>query len=54
MILHWVAAAVGEAEKGFRRLKGHRDMSTLVAALSKHDREDRQFGNAVDVQRKSA
>lgn len=54
MILHWVAAAVGEAEKGFRRLKGHRDMSTLVAALSKHDREDRQSGNAVDVQRKSA
>lgn len=54
MILRWVAAAVGEAETGFRRLKGYRDMSTLVAALSKKDRENRQSRNAVDVQENAA
>lgn len=54
MILRWVAAAVGEAEKGFRRLKGHRDMPTLVAALSKHERPNRQSKGAVDVQENAA
>ena len=54
MILRWVAAAVGEAEAGFRRLKGYRDMSTLVAALSKHDRKNRQSKNAIDVQENAA
>ncbi|RME52953.1 MAG: IS256 family transposase [Caldilineae bacterium] len=54
MILRWVAAAVGEAEKGFRRLKGYRDMPTLVAALSKHDRKNRQSKSAVDVQENAA
>ena len=39
MVLGWVvAAAVGEAEQGFRRLEGYRDMSALVVALSKHER----------------
>ena len=54
MILRWVAAAVGEAEKGFRRLKGYRDMSTLVAALKKHDRKNRQARKVVDVQENAA
>jgi len=54
MILRWVAAAVGEAEKGFRRLKGYRDMPTLVAALSKHDGKTRQSKSAVDVQENAA
>ncbi len=54
MILRWVAAAVGEAETGFRRLKGYRDMSTLVAALRKKDRKNRRSHKAVDVQGNAA
>jgi putative transposase len=37
MMLRWVAAGVLEAVKGFRRLKGHRDMPTLVAKLRARD-----------------
>ncbi len=37
MMLRWVAAGVLEAVKGFRRLKGHRDMPTLVATLRARD-----------------
>jgi putative transposase len=37
MMLRWVAAGVLEAVKGFRRLKGHRDMPTLVAKLQARD-----------------
>ena len=39
MILRWVAFALIEAEKGFRRVKGYRDMKKLVAALDRHQRE---------------
>ena len=38
MIVRWVATAVREAEKKFRRLKGHKDMQKLVAALDDHQR----------------
>jgi len=34
MIVRWVAAGIFEAARGFRRLKGHRDMPKLIAALS--------------------
>jgi putative transposase len=44
MVLRWTAAAILEAVKGFRRLKGHRDMPTLVAALRTRDQ---QLGLAV-------
>jgi transposase-like protein len=37
MVLRWVAAALGDAAKGFRRLKGHAGMPKLVAALRAHD-----------------
>ena len=37
MMLRWVAAGVLEAMKGFRRLKGRRDMPTLVAKLRARD-----------------
>jgi len=37
MVLRWTAAAVLEAVKGFRRLKGHKDMPKLVAALRARD-----------------
>jgi transposase-like protein len=39
MMLRWVAAGVLEAVKGFRRLKGHRDMPTLVAQLRARDQQ---------------
>jgi transposase-like protein len=37
MILRWSAAGVLEAEQGFRRVRGYRDMPRLVAALRAHD-----------------
>jgi len=39
MVLRWTAAAVLEAVKGFRRLKGHKDMPRLVAALRARDQQ---------------
>jgi transposase-like protein len=39
MVLRWVAAGVLEAAKGFRRLKGHKDMPTLIAALRARDQQ---------------
>lgn len=33
MIRRWVALGIAEAEKGFRRVKGHKDILVLVAAL---------------------
>ncbi len=47
MVLRWTAAAILEAVKGFRRLKGHKDMPTLVAALRARDQ---QLGIAVSVE----
>jgi transposase-like protein len=37
MVLRWVAASLGEAAKGFRRLKGYQGMPKLLAALRAHD-----------------
>jgi len=37
MVLRWVAAGVLEAVKGFRRVKGHKEMPQLVAALRARD-----------------
>ena len=37
MVLRWVAAGVLEAAKGFRRVKGCKDMPALVAALRARD-----------------
>jgi transposase-like protein len=39
MVVRWVAAGVLEAVKGFRRLKGHKEMPKLVAALRARDQE---------------
>ena len=47
MVLRWTAAAILEAVKGFRRLKGHKDMPKLVAALRTRDQ---QLGLAVSVE----
>ena len=37
MVLRWVAAALVEAAKCFRRLRGYKDLPKLVAALRVHD-----------------
>lgn len=47
MVLRWTAAALLEAVKGFRRLKGHKDMPKLVAVLRARDQ---QLGIAVSVE----
>ena len=39
MVVRWVAAGVLEAVKGFRRLKGHKAMPQLVAALRARDQQ---------------
>jgi transposase-like protein len=46
MIQRWTATAVMEAEKQFRRLRGHGGMRTLVAALRAHDAA---LGGSVDA-----
>jgi len=33
MVRRWVGAGLVEAQKGFRRVRGHRDMPKLVEAL---------------------
>jgi transposase-like protein len=47
MVVRWVAAGVLEAVKGFRRLKGHKAMPQLIAALRARDQ---QLGLVVDVE----
>ena len=37
--LRWVAAAVVEAGKGFRKSRGHRDLVHLARALERHELE---------------
>jgi hypothetical protein len=37
MVVRWVAAWILEAVQGFRRLKGHKAMPQLVAALRARD-----------------
>src|SRR5579863_3138909 len=33
MIRRWVALGIAEAQRGFRRVKGHKDMPSLIAAI---------------------
>jgi len=49
MALRWVVTALGEAQKGFRRVKGYRDLPRLIAAL-----EATIQGSSVDRQVKIA
>src|SRR5262249_17509899 len=37
MVLRWVAVALDEAAKTFRKLRGYKGMPALVAALHAHD-----------------
>lgn len=53
MVLRWVLVGVLEAERGFRRVKGHQDMKAFVARLKQHgDAGAAQPG--VDTQRSAA
>jgi transposase-like protein len=36
MLLRWIGAALHEATRGFRRVRGHRDLLKLCAALQRH------------------
>lgn len=50
MILRWTAAALVEHAKGFRRLRGYKDMPKLIAALRANDaRLDGALDRAVGV-----
>lgn len=51
MIMRWMGAAIGEAQKGFRRLKGHAGMQKLVAALRAHDA---RLKHSIDVIQEAA
>lgn len=52
MVLRWVLVGVLEATRGFRRLKGHRDMNLLVAHLKRLGDTAAQL--AVDAERTAA
>jgi len=56
MILRWVLVGVLEAARGFRRLKGHRDMNLLVARLKQLGNDQLASGSSssVDAQRSAA
>jgi putative transposase len=45
MVLRWVAAGALEAVKGFRRLRGYKEMPTLVTALRARDQQLGLVGN---------
>jgi putative transposase len=36
MVKRWAAAGMLNAERGFRRIRGCKDMPTLIAALARH------------------
>jgi hypothetical protein len=37
MVLRWAVAGILEAQKGFKRCRGHQDMRALVNALRARD-----------------
>ncbi len=49
MIVRWVATALREADQKFRRLRGHKEMYRLIAALDAHQAELQ-----VDTKKKAA
>jgi putative transposase len=52
IVLRWVLVGVLEAARGFRRLKGHKDMNLLVAQLKQLGRGATR--PAVDASRSAA
>lgn len=49
MIKRWCAAGMLNAERSFRRLKGHRDMPVLVAAVRRHAQQITQNAPVCDT-----
>jgi transposase-like protein len=49
MALRWVGASLLEAERGFRRLKGHREMSQLMGALRALDENEGAVGEPINA-----
>jgi len=35
MLVRWIAAGLQEAGRGFRRLRGHRDLAALIRTLDR-------------------
>ncbi len=54
MILRWSAAGILEAEKGFHKVIGYKDMDRLVAFLRAFDKKLDNDGKPVDSFRLSA
>jgi transposase-like protein len=52
MALRWVAVSLVEASKTFRRVRGHKGMPVLVAALRAHDQLIKPA--SVDASKKAA
>ena len=52
MVLRWLAVALVEAAKTFRKLRGHKGMPKLVAALRAHDAKLNP--TPIDVKEKAA
>lgn len=52
MVLRWLAVALVEASKTFRKLRGHADMPKLIAALRAHDETLKP--RPIDVSKKAA
>jgi hypothetical protein len=44
MVLRWVASSLHEASRGFRAVRGYRDMKTFITALTQrvHTTSDAQ------------
>jgi hypothetical protein len=49
MILRWIAAGLFEAKRKFRRIRGHRDLKTLLSAIERHAGR-----RALDLEKRSA
>jgi putative transposase len=45
MVLRWTAAGMLNAERSFRRIKGHKQMPQLVNALHRHAHHDTETVN---------
>jgi transposase-like protein len=54
MLLRWVSAALRETHGRFRRIRGHREMPRLLAALAKHERELQSAHSTMDTKWKTA
>jgi transposase-like protein len=54
MILRWVAVALVEASRTFRKLRGYKDMPKFVAALRAHDATLKPKPTTVDRSKKAA